>query len=810
MAAGDEQRTEKLAAPAAEGADAEAPLRELQPGARLGRYRIERLIGRGGMGAVYLATQVEPVKRQVAVKVCLERRLAAEDLSRFLVERQVLARMSHPAIAQLLDGGTLEDGSPYFVMEYVDGCGVLRFAEQRGLDLEQRLRLFREFCHGVEHAHRRGVIHCDLKPSNLLVVEVEGRLQPKVIDFGIARALAQDGAAGSSAGTPGYMSPEQSAGVGDLDTRTDVYSLGVLLYELVAQRSFVARQAGVADSLKARLDAWVEAPQRVALDRLPPRGRSRFRLAELEAVVVRATAPEREARYGSAQQIAEDLGRWLQREAVGAYSSGWAYRLGCAIRRHALLTTVSLLAVVAVALLGLQLGQQYREIRQQRDVAEQTAGLLLETFQAADPYTFPGASMSVRELLTRSARRTLERDMDASVKLRLLLALAEVQANLELWEDALLTRGETLRLAQTAGLGLEQRARIELQRIRSLLDLERWDEALAALDAFAADFEQGAAAPLRLEAEILRTEIWEHADRRQEAQAHLDALRDAVARVASPELDYQWQRAQGRLAVARQDGAAAIEPLRRAYQLANTLWGEGDPRSAITLSDLALAEALAGDMEQAERHRRSLVALSETLFGGDSLGLAIDLSNLGGLLQRRAGAARMRESVQVYQRALAIFEKRLGDRSADTAIAANGLASGLEGLGEHQQASAVYQRAEAMMRAARGETHSLVGIVQHNWGRNELAAGHLVEAARLLESADATLRQGLGENHPRYAIWRHTLARLRLAQGRSEDARELLLLAITVLEQAYGPDSEELRSARASLALAEAARSSGD
>jgi non-specific serine/threonine protein kinase/serine/threonine-protein kinase len=803
MVASDEQRTEKLAAGAEADPHAAAPLRELAPGARLGRYRIERLVGRGGMGAVYLATQVEPVKRQVAIKVCLERRLAADDLSRFLVERQVLARMSHPAIAQLLDGGTLEDGSPYFVMEYVDGSGVLHFARQRGLDLEQRLRLFREFCHGVEHAHRRGVIHCDLKPSNLLVVEVEGRLQPKVIDFGIARALVHDGAAGSSAGTPGYMSPEQSAGVADLDTRTDIYSLGVLLYELVAERSFVAPPGAVADSLKARLEAMAEASQRVPLERLSLQSGSRFRLAELEAVVARATAAEREARYGSAQQIAEELGRWLQREAVGAYSSGWIYRLACTVRRHALLTTVSALALLAVALLGMQLGEQYREIRRQRDVAEQTAGLLLETFQAADPYTFPGASMSVRELLARSARRTLERGLDAAVKLRLLQSLAEVQANLELWDDALRTRGEALRLAEDAGLGAEPRARIELLRIRSLVDLERWDEALAALDGFASDFEHGAAHPLRLEAEILRTEIWEYTDRRQQAQEHLDAQRDAVTRAASPELEYQWQRAQGRLAVARQDGAAAIDPLRRAYQLAITLWGEGDPRSAITLSDLALAEALAGDMPQAERHRRSLVALSEMLFGGDSVGLAIDLSNLGVLLQRRGGSARLQESVRVYQRALAIFEQRLGDRSADTATAANGLASGLEGLGEHDQASAIYQRAEAMMRAARGEMHSLVGIVQHNWGRNELAAGRLAEAARLLESSGAILLQGLGESHPRYAIWRHTLARLRLAQGRSDEVRELLQPAIAVLQEAYGPDSEELRSARDSLAEAE-------
>ena len=795
MSAGHEAHTERLTEPSrGERSGPSGSDRSLQPGQRLGRYRIERLIGQGGMGAVYLASQTEPVRRQVALKLCRERRLSAEELSRFLVERQVLARMSHPAIAQLLDAGTLEDGSPYFVMEYVEGGRLLDFVQRRALALESRIRLFCDFCHGIEHAHRRGVIHCDLKPSNLLVVEVEGRLQPKVIDFGIARAMAAEVEAGHYAGTPGYMSPEQAMGVADLDTRTDVFSLGILLYELVSGRRFAPSPEPGADTAARQLAALTAAVQGAVLDAdaLPQLGP--LRRAELQAIIAKATASERDQRFGGAQPLAEALQRWLRREAVAEYSDRFAYRIACLVRRHAVLSAVLMSALFVVGLLASQLVLQYQEVKRQRDVAEQTTGLLLETFQAADPYTFPGASMSVRELLSRSAQRTLGRALEPSVKLRLLDALGEVQANLELWQDAHQTRSEALQLARRAGLPMREQARHALEQLRTVVDLEQWQTALDAIAGFALEYGLSADDPLALQADLLRVEVFEYTDRRAEAAALLAALAPRIAQAGDPALRFDWLRFGGRMAVAEQDGGAAIGPLREAYQLAVTLWGESDSRTGIVLSDLALAEALAGELDSAERHRRSLVQLSEDLFGGESVGLAIDLSNLGAFLLRRGGTQRMDEAVAVYRRALDIFDRRMGAESADTGTAANGLASALEARGDHDAASPIYRRAEAAMRAARGESHSLVGIVKHNWGRNELAAGRLQTAQTLLESAGDILVQTLGEAHPRHAIWQHTMARLRLAQGRPEEATQLLQSALPTLRETLAEGSEERRS----------------
>ncbi|MBD8526464.1 serine/threonine-protein kinase [Pseudomarimonas arenosa] len=771
--------------------------RTLSSGTCFGRYRIEALIGEGGMGAVYLATQTEPVKRSVAIKVCLERRLEDEDLSRFLVERQVLARMSHPAIAQLLDAGTLDDGTPFFVMEYVAGDRVTRFVRQRQLTVEQRIQLFCEFCHGVEHAHRRGVIHCDLKPSNLLVTEVEGRLQPKVIDFGIARAMAHESTQGTSAGTPGYMSPEQASGMVDLDTRTDVFSLGVLLYELLAERPFAQADAAAAPALEQRLLAFAGDAGRPELHSLKLSGLARSRWRELDAIVNRATAGAREQRYGSTAQLAEDLQLWLRREAIPAYSSSWIYRGACVLRRHALLATISGLALLSIAVLGAQLVAQYQEVSRQRDVAEETSRLLLSTFQAADPYTYPGASISVRELLIRSAGQVMQKPLEPTIKLRLLSALADVQANLELWDDVLVTRMEAEKLSDSAGVSRDDRADFALQRLRAMVDLEQWDEAANKLDRFASRFDLPPTHPLVLESQILRVEIWEATDQADRSAQLLRELEPLVRASDKPELRYRWARFRGRAAVLAQDGERALAPLNEAYRLAVDFWGEDDARTAATLSDLALAEALAGNLDQAEQHRRAIVAFSERLFGGDSVGLAVDLSNLGAFLQRRGERDKLVESVAVYQRALDIFRQRSGESSVDTATAANGLASALESLGEFDRASAAYRQAADAMRAARGDQHSLVGIVLHNWGRNELQAGRLASAERLLSESAPLLEQGLGKDHPRYAIWRHTMARLRLAQGERVDALVLIKAALPVLVAAYGEDSTEVKAGQA-------------
>ncbi len=216
------------------------PLSDLSPGTLVGNYRLERELGRGGMGEVWLANQTEPVKRQVALKLIKRGMDSRQVVTRFEVERQALALMDHPATARFFDAGTTADGRPFFAMEYIQGLPITHHCDQYKLTTRERLELFVQVCEGVNHAHQKGIIHRDLKPSNVLVAVHDQSAWPKIIDFGIAKAIDQRLSDGTLLtghqwiGTPEYMSPEQAEMTRqDIDTRSDVYSLGVLLYELL-------------------------------------------------------------------------------------------------------------------------------------------------------------------------------------------------------------------------------------------------------------------------------------------------------------------------------------------------------------------------------------------------------------------------------------------------------------------------------------------------------------------------------------------------------------------------------------------------
>src|SRR4051812_14196472 len=403
---------------------AESPLAE-RPGALVGPYKLLEQIGEGGMGVVYMAEQQVPIRRRVALKVIKVGMDTRQVIARFEAERQALALMDHSNIARVLDAGATDSGRPYFVMELVRGVPITEYCDHNNLPVRERLELFVEVCHAVQHAHQKGIIHRDIKPSNVLVTVNDGRAVPKVIDFGVAKATNQQltektlfTAFAQMVGTPLYMSPEQAEMSSlDIDTRSDIYSLGVLLYELLTGTTPF-------DQERLRAVAYAEMV-RIIREEEPPKPSTRIstldeartatavhrqvdshRLGQLiegdlDWIVMKSMEKNRSRRYESASSFAEDIHRYLFDQPVEARPPSARYRFGKFARRNrsAVLTAIAvtvalLLAVVTLAISNARItsekNQKSLALREREAALEEKEGALkdkgvaLELAQASE------------------------------------------------------------------------------------------------------------------------------------------------------------------------------------------------------------------------------------------------------------------------------------------------------------------------------------------------------------------------------------------------------------------------------------------
>ena len=412
-------QTRRLGDPAATGSFRPSPSPEEAEGVVIaGRYKLRQQIGEGGMGTVWMADQTEPIKRKVAVKLIrVERGQSKAILARFEAERQAIALMDHPHIAKLLDAGTTDTGAPFFVMELVKGIPLSEFCDQHRLTVPERLNLFLQICSAVQHAHQKGIIHRDLKPGNILVESHDGKPVPKVIDFGLAKAttglqLSEQSlhtAFGSVMGTPLYMAPEQASfNALDVDTRADVYALGVILYELLTGTTPITREtikkAAIDEMLRlireqeaptpsSRLSSSDAAPSTAANRQTEPQKLGRFIKGELDWIVLKALSKDRDRRYETANGFAKDIERFLNHEPVLAGPPTASYRLRKFIRRNrgpVIAASLVLLALVA-GVIGTTIGfvrasraaEQERQARLEADAERQKAELERQKAEAA-------------------------------------------------------------------------------------------------------------------------------------------------------------------------------------------------------------------------------------------------------------------------------------------------------------------------------------------------------------------------------------------------------------------------------------------
>ena len=808
----------------------------------IGPYKLIRRLGEGGMGQVWLAEQTAPVHRNVALKLIKVGAYDAEVLQRFRSERQSLAMMEHPAIAKVFDAGATPDGQPYFVMEYVPGVPITNYCDQKRLTIRQRLELFIKVCEGVQHAHQKAIIHRDLKPANILVTEVDGQPMPRIIDFGLAKATGPHigdetmmTRAGGFLGTPGYMSPEQAESKGDVDTRTDVYSLGVVLYVLLTgdqpfdvsqwkKQPFyeVLRQlrevdpptpsakVHTASEKETRRKPESSSPSSAELRGVPFRQLEGLLHGDLDWITMKAIEKDRARRYGAPMELAADIGRHLHNEPVVARPASTAYRLQKYVRRHRVGVAVAAGLVLLLAGFAVMQAVQLRRTTRERDRAARITDFMTSMFRVANPSEARGNSITAREILDKASNDiNTGLSKDPELQAQLMYTMGDVYSSLGLDSRAEALFQSSLDIDRRV---LGARNRDTLRAAASLAQNLRYQghypeaEALIrpTLDAQRSLF--GPRDPDTLRSVNSLANTLDLQSKHAEADKLLSDLLVVERQVFGPDHPDTMKTRRNLSIVYREEGhfADAEKLQRETLAIEQRLVGPDHADTLSIMVSLSNTLLMEGHYADAEKINREVFAIRSRVFGPEHPESLVSKYNLALVLRNEAHYG---EAEKLAREALASRQHVLGPEHPDTLMSMDEVADILSAEGQVSEVTALMREVVALKTKVLGVEHFSTLISMNNLAEALFAQGRFAESEKEHRETLEIRRRVLGPEHPDTLYSMAGLAETLSREGRYPEAEELLQQALQIQQRTLGADSPDV--ARTTYGLASIAARTG-